>query len=290
MKSPPFKYKIAQSVTEAVEALAAGDGDAKLLAGGQSLMPMLNFRLLQPTLLVDINRIYGLDRIEERGDHLCIGALVRHHMLETSPIVAVRFPVVSAAIKHVAHVAIRNRGTIGGSLSHADPSAELPLISVLLDADLTCVSPTGTRQLSARDFFLGALTTALQQDEMVTEVMLPFLPEGTGWGFDEFSRRSGDFAIVATAATVSIVNGRAADVRLAVTGMGEVPQRMTAAEAELVGNVWGDDLLSDAAALVSKAVEPTSELHGSVAYRRHLAGVLAHRVLADAWRRARRVH
>jgi CO/xanthine dehydrogenase FAD-binding subunit len=183
-------------------------------------------------------------------------------------------------------VAIRNRGTIGGSLSHADPSAELPLISVLLDAVLTCVSPTGTRQLGARDFFLGALTTALEQEEMVTEIVLPFLPEGTGWGFEEFSRRLGDFAIAAAAATVSVVNGRAADVRLGVTGMGEVPQRMAAAEAQLVGNAWDDDLLRDAAALVSKAVEPTSELHGSVAYRRHLAGVLVHRVLAAAWRRA----
>jgi CO/xanthine dehydrogenase FAD-binding subunit len=157
------------------------------------------------------------------------------------------------------------------------------LIPVLLDAVLTCVSPTGIRQLGARDFVLGALTTALEQDEMVTEVVLPFLPEGTGWGFEEFSRRSGDFAIVAAAATVSAVNGRAADVRLGVTGMGEVPQRVT---AQLVGNVWNDDLLRDAAALVSKAVEPTSELHGSVAYRRHLAGVLVHRVLAAAWRRA----
>jgi len=141
-------------------------------------------------------------------------------------------------------VAIRNRGTIGGSPSHADPSAELPLIPVLLDAVLTCVSPTGIRQLGARDFVLGALTTALEQDEMVTEVVLPFLPEGTGWAFEEFSRRSVDFAIVAAAATVSVVNGRAADVRLGITGMGVVPQRAT---AQLVGNVWNDDLLRDAA-------------------------------------------
>jgi CO/xanthine dehydrogenase FAD-binding subunit len=288
MKSPPFEYMTAQTVAEAVEALAAADGDAKLLAGGQSLVPMLNFRLLHPAMLVDINRIPGLDGIEEWDGGLRIGALARHYMLETSPLVAARFPVLIAAMKHVAHVTIRNRGTIGGSLSHADPSAELPLISVLLDAVLTCVSPVGRRHLAARDFFLGALTTALKNDEMVTEVALPGLPGGTGWGFEEFARRSGDFAIAAAAATVCVVEGRAADVRLAVTGMGEVPERMAAAEARLAGEAWDDDVLRAAAALVTKAVEPTSELHGSAAYRRHLAGVLTRRALAAAWRRAHR--
>ena len=287
MKPAPFDYIAAASVAEAVEALAARSGDAKLLAGGQSLVPMLNFRLLSPALLIDINRIPGLDYIEPDDDGLRIGALVRHYTLETSALVAERFPMLSAAMRHVAHLAIRNRGTIGGSLSHADPSAELPLMALLLEARIACAGPAGARRIAAEDFFLGALTTALGEHEMVTEVALPALIHGTGWGFEEFARRSGDFALAAAAATVSLAGGAAAEVRIAVTGMGERPERMAAAEARLKGAAYDPEAIRAASELVAQAVAPSTDLHASADYRRHLAGVLSRRALAAAWRRAR---
>ena len=195
MKPPAFEYVAAGSVEEAVSLLVQHDGEAKVIAGGQSLVPMLNFRLLAPAVLVDLNRIPGLDGVSEHDGGLRIGALTRHRALETSEIVKARFPVLNAAMQFVAHLAIRNRGTIGGSLCHADPAAELPTMAVLLDAEIEAAGPKGERVIAARDFFESALSTTLEEDEIVTGVRLPGLPAQAGWAFEEFARRSGDFGI-----------------------------------------------------------------------------------------------
>ncbi|MGH7093208.1 MAG: FAD binding domain-containing protein, partial [Stellaceae bacterium] len=231
MKPAAFDYFCPESLGEAVALLAESGDEAKLLAGGQSLMPLLNFRMLRPAVLIDINRLIELDFVAEHRGGLRIGALTRHHTLETSPLVGERFPVLSAAMAHVAHLAIRNRGTLGGSLSHADPAAELPLLAVLLDAELRTRSTTGERRHRAADFFLVPLTTTLGADEMVTEIVLPGLAPGTGWGFAEVALRDGDFAIAAVAALVTVADGRIVAARLAAGGVDAVPRRLAAAEA-----------------------------------------------------------
>ena len=286
MKPAAFDYVVAESVEAAVAALAAADGEAKIIAGGQSLVPMLNFRLLRPSILVDVNRIPDLAFIEERRDAIAIGALARHYRLETSPVIARHLPVLAEAMRHVAHLAIRNRGTIGGSLAHADPAAELPMIALLLDATLHVVSPAGARTIPARDFFLGALTVDLAPDEMVTRITVPKLPAATGWGFAEVARRSGDFALAAVAVTVSVHDGAVGEARIAMTGVDETPRRASEAEALLAGHALTPDLINTAIAAVRAGVNPPTDLHASSDYRRHLVGVLAGRALAAAWRRA----
>src|SRR2546423_14211675 len=216
MKPPPFEYSVAESVEAAAAALAEAGGEAKILAGGQSLVPMLNFRLLRPSILIDINRIPGLAYIEEERDAIRVGALTRHHQLETSPVIAAHLPVLRAAMVHVAHLAIRNRGTIGGSLTHADPAAELPMMALLLDATISVTSPKGKRTVAARDFFLGALSVALEADELVTETTFPKLPTNTGWGFEEVSRRHGDFALAAVGVALTGAGGKNAGARIGV--------------------------------------------------------------------------
>ena len=266
--------------------LAEHGDDAKVMAGGQSLIPMLNFRLLSPAVVIDINRIQGLDRIGEHDGGLTIGALTRHRALETSQAVNHRFPVLGAAMTHVAHLAIRNRGTIGGSLSHADPAAELPMMAVLLDAKITVARSGGSRAIDAADFFESALTTTLADDEIVTHIDLPAPPAGMGWGFCEFSRRAGDFGIVGVAALVARSDGKAGQVRIALLGVGETPLRARAAESILEGGAFDDDAIGAAVEAVRETVEPNDDLHASADYRRHLAGVLTERALSDAWRRA----
>ncbi len=268
-------------------ALRKYGGDAKLLAGGQSLVPLLNFRLLRPAALIDINRIPGLDRVEMiAGDALRVGALARHHTLETSPVVARHFPVLHAAMAHVAHLAIRNRGTIGGSLSHADPAAELPMLALLLDAIITAESTGGTRHLAARDFLIGALTTALAEDEIVTAVEFPALPAGAGWDFAEFALRSGDFAIAAVAAVLTLRDGVVGEARIALMGVDETAIRASAAEGLLQGQRYRPELIRAAARSACAAINPITDLRASADYRRHLVEILAERVLAGAWNRA----
>ncbi len=286
MKPPAFEYVVAGTVEAAVRALAAAGGDAKVLAGGQSLVPMLNFRLLRPAILVDINHIAGLTFIEEHEHEVRVGALTRHHQLETSPLIAKCFPVMSEAMTHVAHLAIRNRGTIGGSLSHADPAAELPMLALLLDATLMIISSSGAREAAARDFFLGALSADLRPDELLMEVVFPRLPADTGWGFAEVARRHGDFALAAVGAILTMADGRIAQARIAMTGVDETPKRATEAEAMLVGQILLPALRDAAIDAVRGAVTPNTDLHASADYRRHLVGVLAGRALDDAWRRA----
>ncbi len=286
MKPAAFDYVVADSVDMAVASLAAAGGDAKIIAGGQSLVPMLNFRLLRPSILVDINRIPGLVFIREDTNAIAIGALTRHHQLETSALIARHFPVLSEAMTHVAHLAIRNRGTIGGSLSHADPAAELPMMALLLDAELRVASAAGTRSIAAHDFFRDALTVDLAEDEIVTEIVLPKLAAKAGWGFEEVARRSGDFALAAVAVTLTLSDGVVAEARIAMTGVAPTARRVAEAEAMLIGKSL-DAGVGSVIEAVRAATEPQTDLHASSDYRRHLVGVLAGRALAAAWRRAR---
>jgi carbon-monoxide dehydrogenase medium subunit len=286
MKPPAFDYVVADSVEMAVATLAQARGDAKIIAGGQSLVPMLNFRLLRPSILVDINRIPGLAFIEEDANAIRVGALTRHHRLETSPVIAEHLPVLSDAMTHVAHLAVRNRGTIGGSLSHADPAAELPMMALLLDAELHVSSPAGPRKIAAPDFFLDALTVDLDDADMVTEIVLPKLPPRTGWGFEEVARRAGDFALAAAAATLTVAGGVIGEARIALTGVGATALRAAEAEARLIGRALDPELLEDVKEAVRTSVEPNTDLHASSEYRRHLAAVLAGRAVSAAWRRA----
>jgi carbon-monoxide dehydrogenase medium subunit len=286
VKPPPFEYCVAESIEAAVATLAKARGEAKIIAGGQSLVPMLNFRLLRPAILVDINRIPDLASIEDAGSAIRIGALTRHHQLETSPVIAEHLAILRAAMAHVAHLAIRNRGTIGGSLSHADPAAELPMMALLLDATLGIVSRAGRREIAARDFFLGALTVALAADDLMTDIAFPKLAPGTGWGFEEVSRRHGDFALAAIGVTLTVSDGAISEARIAIAGADEKAVRAGDAEALLRGKTLSPRHIEAACDAVRACVTPNTDLHASSDYRRHLVGVLAGKALTAAWRRA----
>ncbi len=284
MKPPKFAYLRAASLDEALDALQAPD--AKLIAGGQSLVPMLNFRLLRPSVLVDVNRVPGLDAIEETpGGGLRIGALARHHKVEMSPLVRRRLPVLAHAVAHIGHLAIRNRGTLGGSLSHADPSAEHLLMAVLLDATLAIRSKAATRTAKAPAHIAGALSTTLAADEMLVGVEYPALADGTGWAFEEFARRSGDFAIAAVGVLLERSGGRVAKARLAVAGGANGPVRVPEAEAALNGSACDARALDAAAAAVGRCVEPNNDLHASPELRHRVLGTLLRRTCAAAWAR-----
>ncbi len=287
MKPPAFDYISATSVEDAVAALVRAEGEGKLIAGGQSLMPMLNFRLANPTVLIDIGCIPGLDAIEKTDEGLNVGALTRHAALQASPLVAKHFPVLTEAMSHVAHLAIRNRGTIGGSLSHSDPAAELPLMALLLDAVLRITGPDESRDVPAEEFFIGALTTDLEEEEMVTAVSFPYLRAACGWGFEEVSRRSGDFALAAAAATLAFDGPVIAEARLAVTGVDDLPLRIGDAEEALTGGELTEEKISASVETVRTSVDPNSDAQASADYRRHLIGVLTARVLRAAAERAK---
>ncbi len=287
MKPPSFDYVRADTVAAALAALDQAGGDGKLIAGGQSLVPMLNFRLLKPAVLIDINPIAGLAFIDETTDAIRIGALTRHRAIETASVIAAHLPVMAEAMTHVAHLAIRNRGTIGGSISHADPAAELPMLARLLDATLTIVSPGGTRYASAHDFFQGQLTVDLADNEMLTDISIPKLPPSTGWGFAEVARRGGDFALAAVGALLTVKYGAIRAARIAMMGIGETPVRAADAEALLAGESLTPTVLDAAVEAVRAAVTPETDLHASSDYRRHLVGALTRRTLTEAWNRAR---
>lgn len=285
MKPPRFGYLRAASLGEALDALQTED--ARVLAGGQSLVPMLNFRLVRPTVLVDINGIAELDTLAETpAGGLRIGALTRHHKLETAPLVRRRFPILAAAVAHIGHLAIRNRGTIGGSLSHADPAAELPLMSVLLDATLTIRSREGTRTTRASDHIAGALSTNLRRGEILAMVELPPLAAGTGWGFEEYARRTGDFAIAAAGILIERSAGRVSRARVAVSGGANGPMRIEAAEAALVGSACEEGALRAAVEAVRRSVEPSTDMHASPALRHRILGALLRRAGQSAWERS----
>jgi carbon-monoxide dehydrogenase medium subunit len=283
MKAAPFDYMRAATVGEAIDALTTDN--ARVLAGGQSLVPLLNMRHVRPSLLVDINRLEELAGIRADGRWLELGALTRHRVAETSELVRRDAPLLAEALRHVGNVTIRNRGTVGGSLAHADPAAELPAVVVALNAELTVRGPTGERVIAARDFFLGAFTTAAQPDELLTRVRVPVgSAPHTGYAVEELSRRSTDLALVAVLATITLADGRCERARIAVAGAGPVPIRADAAEAFLRGRPPTTDVLAEAARRV--ATDPPDDLHAPADYRREMAVVLTRRALHRAAVRA----
>jgi len=287
VKPPRFEYHRAGSVDEVVALLAEYADEAKVLAGGQSLVPLLSLRLARPAHLVDINRVADLATIAN-GTGMTVGAMVRHRAIERSDVVRKANPLLADAVRFIGHGAIRNRGTIGGSIAHADPAAELPAVLLALDGEVEARSARGTRSVPASALFEGFLTTSLEPDELLTAVRVPAWPAGTGWSFQEFSRRSGDFAIVGVAATVRLDgNGNVGEARLAFSGVDQVPVRATAAESLLAGATPSDDLWKSAAHAAATPLEPAGDIHGSSAYRKHLATVLAERALREAHDRAK---
>jgi carbon-monoxide dehydrogenase medium subunit len=280
MKLPQFEYACPTTLTEAVALLAARDGEAKVLAGGQSLVPMMAFRIAQPALLVDLRKVPGLSAIKISNDGVRLGALVRWRDIEDDARLADAHPLLKAAIAHVAHYQIRNRGTVGGSLAHADPAAELPGIAVTCEAEITAMGKSGARSIKAKEFFLGALTTALKADEIITELRLPPWPRERRWGFEEFARRRGDFAMAGVAAFYDLDQaGKAANAHIGVIGIGDRPQRLSAAEVALNGRAVNAATIAEAEAAASAAVEPQDDIHASAAYRRVLVGTMVERAL-----------
>lgn len=286
MKPPKFDYHAPATVDEALALLARYGGDAKVLAGGQSLMPLLNFRLSRPAALVDLNRIAGLRYIREHDGDLRFGAMTRQRTIEFSSVVQNRLPLLHEATKLVGHLPIRTRGTIGGSIAHADPSAEYPAVLTALDGEVVVRGPRGERVLKAGDLFRTYLTTSLAPDEILTEVRLPAMLAGAGSAFEEFSRRHGDFAIVGIAAMVLTQRGRCAAARLATAGTGPVSLRLRAAEEILERDGLGEEAMQRAAERAAELVNPDSDIHASADYRRHLTRVLTARALKRAIARA----
>jgi aerobic carbon-monoxide dehydrogenase medium subunit len=282
MKPAPFEYERPASLDAVLALLASRRGQAKIIAGGQSLVPMMNFRVAQPELLVDINRVGGLDYQRVEGNELAIGALSRHATLAASEVVAKACPLMHAAYEWVAHGPVRNRGTLCGNLCHADPASEMPAVVQAVDATLVLRSSSGERKVAAAGFFVGLYETAVRADEMLVEVRIPVAPAGQGWGFHEVSVRKGDFAIVAACATLQIKAGAVSAAAIAVAGCGAHAQRLRGVEQTLVGRKPDATVLSEAAASAAAAVNPGSDMHGNAEYRRDLVRALVARALADA--------
>ncbi|MDX2381900.1 MAG: xanthine dehydrogenase family protein subunit M [Acidimicrobiia bacterium] len=283
MKNPEFDYRRPETVTDALDLLAEHGDEAKVLAGGQSLLPLMGLRLATPAVVIDIGRLPGLDRIEVADDgSVSIGAGVTHVAAEENDDVARHAPLVHQAMPFIGHTAIRNRGTVCGSIAHADPAAELPAVMLAIDAIVLAASTSGEREIRAADFFRGYLDTALRDDEMVLGVRLPPWPSTRGWSFLVVGRRHADFAIVGLAATLDVVDGWIAAAALAFSGIAGTPQRIDDAESLLVGRAPDDASVAAAAEIVRDAVRPSADIHATASYRTHLAGVLTRRALAAA--------
>jgi CO/xanthine dehydrogenase FAD-binding subunit len=289
MRPAPFAYAAARSVDDAVKLLTQYGGDAKLIAGGQSLMPLLNFRVATPSYLIDISGLTDLDYIRSLSDGIVIGALTRQRTIELSELVQKRCPLLHEAIRHVGHVQTRNRGTIGGSLAHGDAAAELPAVVVALGGRLVLQSGAGRRTLSAGEFFQTYLTTALKPDEILVAIELDGWSTNAGYSFQELGRRKGDFALVGAAAGIVLTpSGQVARAGLALMGVGPTPVDLNAALTDLFrGRAPSDADLAAIADMVSANIEPESDIHAPADYRRHLAGVLAKRAVSTAIARAR---
>jgi aerobic carbon-monoxide dehydrogenase medium subunit len=288
MKPPRFEYLAPASLEEALALLAEHGDDAKVLAGGQSLVPLLNFRLVRPAYLVDLNEIPGLGYVREDDGHVVVGALTRQRAVETSALVRERVPLLAEAMPQIGHVQIRNRGTIGGSLAHADPAAELPAVVAALDGELVVRSARGRRVLRPEEFFVAYLTTALTSAELLVEVRLPVAPPRTGTAFLEVSRRHGDFALVGVAASVTLdESGVCTGCSIALTGVGPTPVVPREAARQLVGARPTPEALAEVGHRAAAGLRPDGDLHASSAYRQQVAGVLTRRALTRAVERAR---
>lgn len=289
MKPPRFDYFAPGTVDEALTLLAEHGENAKVLAGGQSLVPLLNFRLVRPQALIDVNGLSDLAFVRINNDGgLAVGALTRQRDLERSGVARERCPLVTAALPFVGHVAIRNRGTVGGSIAHADPAAELPAVLAALGGQLSLRSRRGTRSVSAAEFFVSYLTTVLEPDEMLVEIRLPSLPARTGTSFQEVSRRHGDFALAAVAAAVSLdADGICRGAWLGIGGVGPSPVSAAREAALLLGERPDDAAFREVGRRVAEGLAPDSDLHASREYRTHVAGVLVRRALEQAVTAAR---
>jgi len=282
VKPAKFEYHAPASVDEALAVLERYDGEARVLAGGQSLVPMMNFRLAAPPALVDLNRITALAYIEEEGEMIRIGAMTRQRRIETDPLIAAKLPLLREALRWVGHLPTRSRGTIGGSIAHADPAAEIPMVLQALEGEIVASGPHGERLVPAQDLFRAALTTSLAPLEIVTEVRFPAMPGQAGYAVEEFARRHGDFAIAAVAVMVVRDGERCVKARLATAGVGPASIRLHDAEAVLEQKGLTDDAIAEAADKAKAQVDPASDLNGSAEYRRHLTGVLTSRAIAKA--------
>ena len=287
MKLPDFTYHRPDTLGGALELLDELGDDAKVLAGGQSLLPVLALRMNAVPNLVDIARIPELGEIEVGAEGITIGAGVRHAQAEVSPVVAEHAPLIAGALPYVGHRAIRNRGTVCGSLAHADPSAELPAVALALDARMIVAGSDGERTVPAEDFFQGVFTADLSETELLRAVHVPAWSPRAGWSVRELSRRHGDFAIVGLACAVELdEDGSYAKAALSYFGVAGRPTRVAEAEAALIGRKPGQEVHAEAAGIVSGVLEPAADLHGTSAYRKHIAGVLAKQCLAEAAGRA----
>jgi aerobic carbon-monoxide dehydrogenase medium subunit len=282
LKPAPFAYEAPASLGEAIELLAS-DPDAVVISGGQSLMPVLAFRLATPSLLVDLRRLPGLADITIDDTGIRLGARVRWREIEDDARLAIAHPLLRAAVRHVAHYGIRNRGTVGGSLAHADPAAELPGIAVTCDGEITLAGPAGTRKVRTDEFFTGALSTAREPAEIVTELHLPFWPTKRRWAFQEFAQREGDFALAGIALFYDEErDGKMQNAHVGVIAACDRPHRLSETEAVLNGHVIDESVIREAAAAAAREVDPPEDVHASAAYRRALVATLVERGLHAA--------
>jgi carbon-monoxide dehydrogenase medium subunit len=287
MKLPPFEYACPTTINEAVALLASHDGEAKPLAGGQSLVPMLAFRVASPSLLVDLRKLAELKQIKIADDGVTLGAMVRWRDILDDARLRKAHPLLVAAVEHVAHYQIRNRGTVGGSIAHADPAAEMPGIVVTCEAQIAVVGKAGARVIDAANFFQGPLMTALKPDEIITEIRLPAWPAKRRFGFQEFARRRGDFALAAAMLFYDEEGGKAGNAQafnahVGAIGVADRPLRLTAVEQVLNGNKIDEAIIAKAEAAASASVDPDDDIHASGAYRKALVGVMVERALKSA--------
>ncbi len=290
MKPAPFKYVKASSLAQALSLKAEHGDDARFLAGGQSLIPAMNFRLARPSVLIDINGLSELAGCSGAdGGQVRLGALTRYRALERDGDFLKACPLFADALPHIAHPQIRNRGTVGGNLSHADPASELPAVAVAMGARLHLQSASGEREVDACDFFIGLLTTDVQPDEMLVDISLPVQKPRSGACFMEVARRRGDFALAGVAAIVTLdVERRCSEVRLGLCGVGETPVDASSAAEALIGETFSDRAVEVVAAAVQRMIEPAGNVHATADYQRHVAGVLTSRALRAAYQRIAR--
>jgi carbon-monoxide dehydrogenase medium subunit len=282
MKLPPFEYACPTTLSDAVALLASHDGEAKPLAGGQSLVPMLAFRVASPSLLVDLRKLAELRQIKIADDGVTLGAMVRWRDILDDARLRVAHPLLVSAVEHVAHYQIRNRGTVGGSIAHADPAAEMPGIVVTCEAKIAVIGKAGGRVIDAANFFQGPLMTALKPDEIITEIRLPAWPAKRRFGFQEFARRRGDFALAAAMLFYDEQDGTARNAHVGAIGIADRPLRLPAVEQVLNGNRLDEAIIAKAEAAASASVEPADDIHAGGAYRKALIGVMVERALKSA--------
>jgi CO/xanthine dehydrogenase FAD-binding subunit len=287
LKPADFEYHRPRKIEEALDLLLKFGDEGKILAGGQSLMPLMNFRLAQPAHIIDINFIEGVDYVRSEKGMIKIGCLARQSRVLDDPLIRQRCPLLAEALTYVGYEQIRNRGTLCGSLAHADPAAELPAVLLALDGFVTVASTTTKREVAADDFFQSYLTTCLSGDEMLLEASIPETPPGAGWSFTEFARRFGDFAIVGVAVLLVREQEKIADARITLTGVGDKPWREPGVEQMLIGQKASADLFAKIGVEIATRVNPGSDIHASESYRRSLATVLTRRALNDAWKKTR---